>query len=295
MKKLLISSSLFFLFCVITTANNWDLLNPGKHWNVLQVTYNPDMVNHDSTTYSIKFEGDTTINTVKYNCVMYATNAELDNWSLNGFVREDTLLGFYYRNLQGEEGLLYQYNLSLGDSVKILNVDTIIEDSIRYLVAGVDSILVDGIYRKSYTLSQKHYENIPEIWIEGIGSSFGILSCGIIVSGGATRLLCCYDNDVLIYKNPDYPDCYYSTRTSLNSVFNSGSEINVHFGTKNNVLLKSPIENRLRVFNCNGMLVEEIHVLANQEYNLDITNYSKGVFLISPTSNLSGTNKFFVY
>jgi len=281
--------------CNLSNARNWDLLKLGKRWNVLQVTYNPDMVHHDSTTYFVKFDGDTIISAFKYRHVFHATNAEFNNKTLKGYVREDSLVGLYFRNLEGNEGLLYKYNLKLGDSVVIQNRSTTLLDSIRYLVSGVDSILIEGKYKKRYTMVEKHFEHMPETWIEGIGSSSGILGCGSIDVGAATRLLCCYDNNVLIYKNPNYQDCYYSIHTALHSVVNPKSEIIVHLGNTNDMFIKSPIENCVKIFNSYGIFVEAIHILANQEYNLNVSKYSKGIYVISPSTNLFGAKKFIVY
>lgn len=286
---------LLSVFCNLANAKNWDLLKLGKRWNVLQVTYNPDMINHDSTTYFVKFDGDTIINLHRYCRVFQSANAEFNNKTLNGYVREDSLVGLYFRNLEGKEGLLYKYSLNLGDSVVIQNKSITWLDSVRYLVTGIDSILIDGKYKKRYTMAEKHFEFMPETWVEGVGSSLGILGCGYIVAGGATRLLCCYYNDVLIYKNPEYQNCYYSTKTALLSVNDSESMINVHSGTTNDIFIKSPIDNYIKIFNSYGMFVEAIHVLANQEYNLNISKYSKGMYVISPSSNLFGAKKFIIH
>jgi len=280
----------------LSSARNWDLLKSGKRWNILQVTYNADMVHHDSTTYYVKFDGDTIINTHKYRHVYRAANTEFNDKTLDGFVREDSLVSFYYRTLQGKEGLLYKYNLHLGDSVYVQNKLVHMPwDSIRFKVAGVDSILIDGKYKKRYSMSKTPYEAVPaEFWVEGIGSSLGILGSGIIgVVGGATKLLCCYDNNVLIYKNPDYLNCYYSTHTALHSVKNSESEIKVYSGTVPNVvIIKSQVDNYIRIFNCYGMFVEAVHLLANQECRLNVSNYPKGIYIISPSTNISGAKKF---
>ena len=286
---------LLSVFCNLANAKNWDLLKSGKRWNVLQVIYNPDMVHHDSSTYYVKFDIDTIINTLKYRHVFSSIDTEFYKKTLKGYVREDSLVGLYFRKLEGNEGLLYKYNLNLGDSVFIQNKSISWLDSVSYFVTGIDSILIDGKYKKRYTMAEKYFEYMPETWIEGIGSSLGILNCGNNAVGGATRLLCCYDNNVLIYKNPDYHDCYYSTKTALHSVVNPESEINVHLGTKNNILIKSPIDNYVRIFNSCGMFVEAIHILANQEYNLNVSKYSKGIYVISPSTNLFGAKKFIVY
>jgi len=232
MKKYFVIATIVSLICNISIANNWNLLKSGKRWNIIQITYNPNMVNHDSITYFVKFEGDTTINSHNYLCVYQATNHEFGNKILNGFVREDSEIGMYFRSLQGNEGLLYKYNMHAGDSVTIANLSAW-GDSIRYFVADIDSIQIDDKYMRKYTMIQDDYEHMPETWIEGVGSSLGILNSGMVSAGGTTSLLCCFDNNVLIYKNPNYQDCYCSTHTALQSIVKSESEINVYFGNQN--------------------------------------------------------------
>jgi hypothetical protein len=196
--------------------------------------------------------------------------------------------------LQGEEGLLYKYNLHLGDSVIIQNKSISWLDSIRYVVTRVDSILIDGQYKKRYIMTEKYYEYWPETWVEGVGSSIGILGSGVHSVGGWSRFLCCYDNNMLMYKNPEFQDCYYySIHTALHSVKDSESQINVRSGADpNEVFIKSQADKSIWIFNCYGMFVETVTVLANQEYRLNVSKYPKGIYIISPSANLSSAKKF---
>ena len=295
MKKYLILSILLSCIYNLSNARNWDMLKSGKRWNILQVVEtNMEQVN-DSSTYYVKFDEDTIINTLTYRRVFRATDTEFTDKTLNGYVREDSTVGLYFRNLRGEEGLMYKYNLHLGDSVFIQN-KLVPYDSIRFTVTGIDSILIDGKYKKRYIMAEKHFEFMPETWVEGIGSSIGILGSGLTTVGGWTQLLCCYENNVLIYKNPDFQNCYYSTKTALNSVRDSESGINVYSrAVPNEIFIKSPVENYIRIYNSYGMFVEGIHVLANQEYRLNVSKYPKGIYIISPSTNLFRAKKFIVY
>jgi hypothetical protein len=270
------------------------MLKSGKRWNILQVTESIVEQYNDSSTYYVKFDEDTIINTLTYRHVFRATNTGFTDKTLNGYVREDTTVGLYFRNLKGEESLLYKYNLHLGDSVIIQNIPWL--NSIRYLVTGIDSILIDSQYKKRYIMSEKYYEYWPETWVEGVGSSIGILGCGVHSVGGWTNLLCSYENDKLIYKNPYFQNCYYyfhSPRVELHSVRDSESGINVRSGALlNEVFIESQVDNYIRIFNCYGMFLEAVHVLANQEYRLNVSKYPKGIYIISPSTNLSSAKKF---
>jgi len=69
--------------------------------------------------------------------------------------------------------------------------------------------------------------------------------------------------------------------------------MNVYSGAvPNEVLIKSPVDNYIRIYNSYGMFVESIHLLAFQEYRLNVSKYPKGVYIISPSTNVSGAKKF---
>jgi hypothetical protein len=52
---------------------------------------------------------------------------------------------------------------------------------------------------------------VEEVWIEGIGSLFGIIDSGsLFLTGGSTNLLCYYEDGDLVWQNttPGYNECY---------------------------------------------------------------------------------------
>jgi len=293
MKKYLLAIFTLFVIYNLTSASNWDLLKPGKRWNNILISYPTG--NYDTLTLFVKFEGDTIINRLKYRCAWESTDKEFNHKTLEGFVREDTLVGFYFRNLDGDEGLIYKYNLKLGESFKITH-PFVRYSTINDSVIGVDSVLVDGKFKKRYTLQQPIHSFLHETWIEGIGSSFGILQSGLgnITTGAIYYFLCCYDNTVLIYKNPDCSVCYYPIiKTAIDPVQYPKKGINVYSGLSSDIInIKSTIDNSVRIYNSCGIYVETFNVLANQEYSLNISSYPKGIYFVSTSKNLSGSKKF---
>lgn len=296
MKKYLLAIFTLLVICNIIIASNWDLLKPGKRWNNILISYPTG--NYDTLTLFVKFEGDTIINTLKYRYAWESTDKEFDHKTLEGFVREDTLVGFYFRNLDGDEGLIYKYNLKLGESFKITH-PFVRYSTINDSVIGVDSVLVDGKFKKRYTLQQSIHSFLHETWIEGIGSSFGILQSGLgnITTGAIYYFLCCYDNTVLIYKNPDCSVCYYPIiKTAVDPIQYSESGIKVYIGTNSDIInIKCIYDNSIRIYNSCGIYVETINVQSNKVYDLNVSRYSKGIYFISPTTNLSGSKKFIKY
>jgi len=292
MKKYLLAIFTLFVIYNLTSASNWDLLKPGKRWNVILLSY----VEHgiDSTTYFNKFEGDTIINSLKYLRAWESLDVNFNNKTLMGFAREDSLVGLYFRDLHDNEGLMYKYNLKNGDSLVTANYNKMGGGVHNYLVIGTDSILIGYKYKKRYTLQQSHHTFVHETWIEGIGSSFGILYSGSITVGSQYYFQCYYEKDAMIYRNPDYSECYYPTiKTALQSVRYPESQTNVFSSSNHNIInIKSQVDNSVRIYNSCGMYVETITVLANQEYSLNVSSYPKGIYFVSTSKNLLGAKKF---
>jgi len=76
-----------------------------------------------------------------------------------------------YVNNQGDEFLLYDFDLAIGDTLP-LTYNNMWDDSI--IVTGVDSIKIRGNYRKIFTLSQGNIVP-PGLLIEGVGFNSGLL------------------------------------------------------------------------------------------------------------------------
>ncbi len=295
MKKYLLAIFTLLVICNLTSASNWDLLKPGKRWNVVLTGLSPDGEKINYTTYFYKFESDTIINSLKYLRAWESMDENFNSKTLTGFVKEDSLIGFYFRNLDGVESLIYKYNLHIGDSLSIIN-PFIPCCVIRYSVKNIDLVLINGKNKKSYTMEQQNQLFTPETWIEGIGSSFGILNSGMATTGGVFHFLCYYENNIMLYRNPEYSECYYSTKTSIQPVKDSGSGIKLYSGVNHNIVnIKSAVDNSVRIYNSCGMYVETFNVLANQEYSLNVSSYPKGIYFVSTSTNLSGSKKFIKY
>ncbi len=91
------------------------------------------------------------------------------------WIREDTSAGIvFYRAPMSDtlEHILYNYNLNVGDTIKINVVnmaDTFITDSVE----SVDSILIDGVFHKRWGMQSKYntYQARGYTIVEGIGST----------------------------------------------------------------------------------------------------------------------------
>jgi hypothetical protein len=75
---------------------------------------------------------------------------------------------------------------------------------------SIDALNIDGSLKKRLYLHSPGFAG-SDIWIEGIGSKFGLFYSGFngsSMGGGASDLLCCSKNDTVIFMNPTYNSCY---------------------------------------------------------------------------------------
>lgn len=166
--------------------------------------------------YKYWFNGDTTINGLKYKAVymQYMDSVpNIDRANYYAAVREDTLAEKVYC-FQAEdtmERLLYDFSLVEGDEASVYNYWPWKEE-MPIIVESVDSILINGSYRKRIVLME--YCDDIVWWIEGIGSTLGTFEPApyCIVDGGSILLLCVHIDGELIYQY--YPECYYYDTTT---------------------------------------------------------------------------------
>jgi hypothetical protein len=176
------------------------LIDIERKWNVASII-------HGGASTDELFFGDTILleDTLYYEVlVRFPEKSEL-----LGYLREDiNAKKVYYRNNSGQEPtLLYDFSLEEGDTVRLYG-----NLSLEYTILQVDSIeLLTGDFRKRWVLSPEFGEN--PIWIEGIGNTTLYLLNSGDLNGSTlvTRLLCCYENNELVYMNVFFNTCYLST------------------------------------------------------------------------------------
>ena len=166
--------------------------------------------------YKYWFNGDTTINGLKYKAVymQYMDSVpNIDRANYYAAVREDTLAEKVYC-FQAEdtmERLLYDFSLVEGDEASVYNYWPWKEE-MPIRVESVDSILINGSYRKRIVLME--YCDDIVWWIEGIGSTLGTFEPApyCVVDVGDIFLLCVEIDGELIYQQyPEINGCYYVT------------------------------------------------------------------------------------
>ena len=183
------------------------IVEEGKQWNVLfSYPWSPPEPQHKYTDI-YKIEGDTLVDGVSYK-VMYTTrNENLTGWSVCGVIREtEDKQVLYRRDGSAYDEILYDFSMEVGDTI-IMSGNGFYPNWM--FVIETNEILVNGEPRQQIVLEYPWGEQ--EVWIEGIGSLYGIIDSGSrFLDGGSTDLLCYYEDGDLIWQNatPGYNECY---------------------------------------------------------------------------------------
>lgn len=240
--------------------------------------------------YKYFIEGDSTYNSQVYHKFYISDDSLMTNRSFYGLFRYDTLLKKAYaiHHLSHTENLLYDFSIQLGDTTTVFPIGeppNAAGTSIRVKVIAVDSTNLNGqLYRRLKLDGVDDFTNMEEYWIEGIGSTFGILSPGLT---GKTYLdvyypfLVCYEKDgLLIYDHPNVAGCFVQ-HVGLEENLHDPSSLKVfpnpaqtELTITNDVLIHS-----IEILNLQGQLLESREV-EKKKINIDLTEYANEILLI---------------
>ncbi|MDR2084882.1 MAG: T9SS type A sorting domain-containing protein [Bacteroidales bacterium] len=258
------------------TDDYYPLVEEGKVWSELVFTSDPSgLPNYDYYTVYYKIYGDTIANDIYYKKI-YRTARENaifpDDWVIDFYIREnDNKQILYKRSLSGWERMLYDFSLEVGDILpeEIYEGGDIIIESITY------ELMENGEERKVFWLSD--YCHVPEFWIEGVGSSFGLeKTLGGFITGGSYKLLCHWQNETLLYHNSSYETCFESSLLIENY-----SKFNIYPNPVKDILHIQNTDNSdincISLININGQVIEQYQPKTTQ---INISNIKEGIYFI---------------
>lgn len=205
-----------------------------------------------------------------------------------GGIRMETDLVFFVEENASEEYLLYDFSLAAGQSITIQTIF----GSNETLTASSNELIdtPDGVTRRVI-----HFDN--ESWIEGIGSTRGLITRGMPLTPDFDPYLNCFKSfGQLGYNNPNtQPECLF-TFTELcgsTSIDNISKDQLVNFEVFPNPFfeettieifelnqLESPI---LRIYNIQGQLVEKFVEINEEKIIFSRKNLNAGVYVFELT------------
>jgi len=284
MKKILL---VVIIIMSVLNVNSQEIVNSAKLWSIAE-----EHCQSWGSSYStdfISFDEDTIINDTAYRKVWIAEDENHEEWNFYGaFIREDEGLVFY-RQLFEDEGLIYDFNMEIGDSAVIDNPRT--AGPVTLVLDAIDSItLEDGILRERWKLTSSEYSNY-EYWIRGIGSQTGVINSSTGVYGGlcgSYTLLCESENDFLYYMNDIFETCFLIV-TDVNDFTEETSDLFVisEYGNFDKLIAINTNEkgkSRVIISNLWGSIISD-NIVNSNLYSFSFMNYSPGIYVVTVINN----------
>lgn len=266
--------------------NHFDNLD--TKWNVAK-TYpaanqqNPNFVATTTTVYG--FQGDTLINSEQW-FKLYSTSDALfqSNLLYRGLLREENNKVFYLDTLN-QLDTLYNFSLNVGDSVLFDLYGTFPE---WLKVVNVDSVQISGEYYRRLKFAEptmNAFDELNEIWIEGIGSIHGPLFPNFPVKFSqempdSMLVTCTFSNNQQVWQHLSYPSCYVNIVLSIDQLELFDFKIYPNpFTDRIHIENNGLPQYRLSVLNSLGQTAKQIQI-NNDNQTIDLTDLTPGIYFL---------------
>jgi len=190
------------------SATGQKIVNLENSWNVLYKAQGY------TSTRCYKFMFDTLIDSYAYNILYYSESNKFD--SINALpialMRQEKKEVYMRYFEEEEEHLLYDFNINIYDTVELGSINAMLDLSFR--VDTIDYVKVGDESRKRFHLRPiiDMATTKRQYWIEGIGSSMGLLELATTqYLDHTTELLCFKKNDTLQWNGP-LQRCFISNK-----------------------------------------------------------------------------------
>lgn len=265
-------------------------------WHVAK-TYpaaNPQNPNFAATTTTVLgIFGDSTVNGFTWKKIYSSEDSTFqNNLNFKGLLRTENQKVIYI-NAESEEDTLYDFALNTGDSVRYNLFGSWVE---WIKVTAIDTVNLNGGFYRRLKFSEpmiNAFDELNEVWIEGIGSIHGPLFPNTPVKFSqewpdSMLLTCSESENVLVWQHGGYSNCY--TNVLVNLKDKNSTALMVYPNPSNKTFTLEIPENakQIKVYNGIGQMVyeanlsgETTHVVTLMQggtYLLNITNGSELLF-----------------
>lgn len=204
MKKLL----LLLAFCSLTALQAIAVPIEANQWNVLKFRAIGFGGKEETVIYEFMLSSDTIINGVTYTKVMQRATLTSDAPQYAAAIRQDG--NKVYVCHDSKEYLLYDFGAKVGDEIMVWggldHPTTLCKNKVKDVQTTDDGkrILTIGIADSDPDVSGEEQFRETAQWIEGIGSTNGLLHTSVTYPGGSFHFLqCAYSNGVQVYERKD--------------------------------------------------------------------------------------------
>lgn len=299
MKKSLLLLIFLVHLTIIKGQEYFPFPDSGAVWNNANYVYSLQ-----DTVYSqYGIIGDTSFSLIPYHKLYLLNDTSLDptNATYIGALREQSKKIFFRYVYCQEEILLYDFTKQVGDSIHSLFSENEIWscDSITPydgVIANIDSILINGSYRKVY-----HIDPWYPDWIEGIGSLAGLLNpIAPQITGFDTWELVCFkkDGDVL-YLNPNFNTCFPLIVGITDNSMTSNSGIRIYPNPLTDISSIDFIGNKytyMTFYNISGQILIRFEISNKKSIKLNRIDFNSGLifYKIETTDGQFMTGKILI-
>lgn len=287
MKKYFLVFSLAVVFHS-KAQNTIPFPDTNAYWNMFDTVWGNLSVDNP-----IGVTGDTIINNTEYIKICQSTDTLFEfqaDYPFYCAVREEDSKYYFVFPNETSEILYYDFTLGVGDTIQYPQY-SYIWLPLALKVIGKDSVLVGTNYRKRLFLTNLDTittgSSPNQIWIEGIGSLFGLRHIQNYTIDGYHATSCLYLNDTLVYLNPDFEACYRWTLVSLEEnkiqplkVFPNPANEQISFEVLSNEIINSKFE----IVDTKGEIFYSA-TINSSSFSFSINNLSPGVYFYEITNS----------
>jgi len=276
-----------------------NFIDENKTWSTIEIdeSFSPDHMDPTLRTFYTKFIGDSIINSKTYNKLFQSSDSTL-TWDFVSLLREEDHKVFIYSSNIQSDLLLYDFSCTAGDTGYVTSIinNNINIDSLSFTIDSTNIISYSGIeYKQLFVSLQTDYEQIQDIWIEGIGSTYGPLSqncIGLIGCYMNWELLCMHLNTNLIYQNPNYNTCFITdTLTNISAIEKGTKGFNLYPNPTTDIItisLDKKIKEKvgISIYNINGTLIKSLPTnYPNKNISISTNEFLSGIYFCEVKGN----------
>lgn len=250
-----------------------DFISSNNQWNVR-------LEGFGFTTEIFYIEGDSTVNSTLYSKIWVSYDS-LSSSTFQGLVREESNV-VYFIPPDLNEGILYDFNAEIGDTVFVKNIFCG-DEEIPVNVIDIDMVEYFGISRTRWHLGEDGY--VEEYWVEGIGSLNGPLytNYSYCVVCPVWELLCFHNNDTLEYIMPGSASCYYTSVGISETNTEHDALIKPNPVKKGNPIFveTNSISTSIQVLNSAGAIIKNMSSINDNIIRIETNTFESGLYFIT--------------
>ncbi|MEA3447587.1 MAG: T9SS type A sorting domain-containing protein [Bacteroidota bacterium] len=180
-------------------------------------------------TYFLKLSGYEVINSVTYHKLIQVDDFGGEYLQDFAYLRLDEDSVLYLRDTDGDEEMIFDYSLEVGDTVRYFDFSVHAGDIMYWdeIEIGLDSTLcvLQGVsYISINGEDKKVWQVTGGRWVQSIGSDTWMWDIYQTLVGYSTDLLCVFHDGVQLYQNPEFDFCTDTKEAFYNLYARSGTE-----------------------------------------------------------------------